>query len=88
MDLFEIRKNIDRLDNKIVKMLDQRMELTLRTTRFKKKIQDKKREKEIIDRAANIPVRFMSRDFIEKFFISIMAESRRLQALGPKLSSD
>lgn len=85
MDLFEIRKNIDKIDNKIVKLLDQRMELTLRTTRFKKKIQDKNREKEIIDNAAKMPVRFMSKDFIKNFFISIMAESRQLQGRGPKL---
>lgn len=85
MDLLKIRKNIDKVDNNIMKLLDQRMELTLRTTRFKKTIQDRKREKEIIDNSSKIPVRFLSNDFIKKFFISIMAESRRLQALGPKL---
>jgi len=85
MDLKEIRKQIDRLDCQIVKILNQRMELTLRTTQFKPGIQDKKREKEILDNAAQMPVRFISKAFIKKILKDIMAESRRLQAMGPKL---
>lgn len=85
MDLYEIRKNIDKLDYQIVKILNQRMELTLRTTRLKTKIRDKGREKEILDNVAQMPIRFLDKDFIKKFFMDIMSESRRLQAKRPKL---
>ena len=85
MDLKKIRKEISRLDHQVVKLLNQRMEFTLRATRFKTKIQDKKREKEILDIVSQIPVRFIDKEFVKRLYTDIMAESRRLQAKRPKL---
>jgi len=85
MDLEEIRKKINQLDHQLVKILNQRMELTLQTARFKPPIQDKKREKKVLDNVGQMPERFISKEFIKKLFTDILAESSRLQSLGPKL---
>ena len=49
MSLNIIRKNIDRIDSKIVNLLSARMEQALMAKKFKTQIEDIKREKQLIE---------------------------------------
>ena len=48
MDLAEIRKKIDKLDDEIISLLEKRLDLACQTKKFKTHIVDKEREKEIL----------------------------------------
>ena len=50
MGLEEIREKIDFLDSRILRILNERMELALMAKKFKSHIQDNEREKELLDR--------------------------------------
>lgn len=50
MSLVEIRKKIDFIDSKILKLLNDRMELVLMAKKFKAQIEDRQREKEVFER--------------------------------------
>ena len=45
MDLKKVRQRIDRIDYEIVKLLNERIELGLRTRKLKPAVEDKEREK-------------------------------------------
>jgi chorismate mutase len=49
MDLHDIRKKIDTIDFEILKLLNSRMEYSLRTKKFKTGVTDEKRECEVIE---------------------------------------
>ena len=81
MNLQKIRKNIDQIDIEILKLLNERIELALRTRKFKKAIHDKDREEQILSRLkvySNI-LNLIQNDFVEKLFKQIMIESRKVQ---------
>ena len=86
MDLEEIRRNIDLIDFMILRLLNKRAELALLTGRVKKEIEDKKREREVIERVKKNSTRFLLRpEFIERLYFEMIKESKRLQRAGYRL---
>jgi prephenate dehydratase/chorismate mutase/prephenate dehydratase len=79
MSLKEIRKNIDLIDSKILKLLNDRMELVLMAKNFKFQIEDREREKEILNRIRNNLTVLINARFMEKIYAEIINESKNLQ---------
>lgn len=79
MKLDEIRHRIDLLDSKILKLLNDRMEQGLLAKRFKDKIEDLQREKELMDRVKNNPNALIDQDFSEELYRIIFSQSKKLQ---------
>lgn len=81
-----LRKKIDRIDQKLIELLCQRMEFVRHIGRFKKEkrlpTQDKKREKEILQKIKTFAAeKGLSADFICRIYSHIIAESRRIQKM-------
>jgi len=79
MKLDEIRHRIDLLDSKILKLLNDRMEQGLLAKRFKDKIEDLQREKELMERVKNNPNALIDQDFSEELYRIIFSQSKKLQ---------
>lgn len=78
---FSHRKKIDKIDNKMMKLLEKRLESSMEIGKYKKKygmkIIDKKREKEVLDN--RVKKSKLSKDFTKRLFSVIIHESRRVQ---------
>jgi prephenate dehydratase/chorismate mutase len=85
MSLEETRKSIDAIDSKILNLINQRMELALQTARYKEKIEDQEREKQVLERAKLNLGRLVSADFCETLFTHIMKEGKSIQEKRKKL---
>jgi len=85
MNLKEIRKNIDVLDAKILKLLNDRMEQVLMAKKFKSQIEDREREKELLDRIRRNSTGLINAEFIERIYTEIIKESKHLQQKDYKL---
>lgn len=85
MDLKGIREEINRVDYEIVKLLNKRLELALRTKKFKDQVQDIKREQEVIDNIQGIPLQLVDKTFSKNLFESIIAECRGIQMEDRKM---
>ena len=91
--LEELRKGIDKLDNQLIKLLNERMELVKKVGEYKRSskasIYRPEREKAIIDRLVSQSKGLLSRSAIEALFLEIFAVSRnyelpeRVAYLGP-----
>ena len=68
MNLKEIRKSIDLLDARILKLLNDRMELALMTKRFKTRIEEGEREREVLDRIRRNANSLIDPEFVEKIY--------------------
>ena len=79
MSLKEIRNNIDILDSRILHLLNNRMEQGLIAKKFKSEIEDNEREKEVFDRIGKNATGLINAEFLEKIYIEIIKESKRLQ---------
>jgi len=81
MSLEKIRKKISHIDHEILRLLNERIELGLRTKRFKEKIQDKEREIQILEQLQNYSHAHsvIHNEFVKKLYSSIIRESRRIQ---------
>jgi len=79
MKLDEIRHRIDLLDSKILKLLNDRMEQGLLAKRFKDKIEDLQREKELMERVKNNPNALIDQNFSEELYRIIFSQSKKLQ---------
>jgi len=79
MSLKKIRRNIDLLDAKLLKLLNDRMGLALMAKKFKSKIEDSDREAEILDRIRKNATGLINGPFIEKLYMEILSESKNLQ---------
>ena len=79
MELKEIRKRIDLLDSRILRILNDRMELALMAKKLKSSIEDKDREKEIIERIRMNSTGLINAEFVEKVYTEILKESKNLQ---------
>ena len=79
MGLKEIREEIDLVDSKILKLLNDRMELVLMAKRFKSQIEDSEREKELLDGIRKNLAELINAGFIEKIYTEILKESKNLQ---------
>lgn len=86
MNLGELRGKVDLIDSEIIKLLNMRMELALRTKKLKDGVSDAGREKEIMERVRKDSVGLVSPEFSGKLFAQIMEESKRLQDGNPVLA--
>ena len=85
MDLIEIRELINQVDYEIVKLLNTRLELALRTKKLKPQIIDIEREKEVIDNVEKIPLQLVNKSFSKRLFEMIISECRGIQMEDRKL---
>lgn len=69
--LEKIRSDIDKIDAKICHLLEKRLRLALQTKPFKKKLQDKTREKAILNK--------ISSKYLKSIYRSILKNSRQFQ---------
>jgi len=83
--LRSIRDNIDYIDNKILRLLNERMENALRASKVKDEVEDKNREKRILDNIARKSGNLIDEEFFEEIYKSLFEESRTLQNKGLKL---
>ncbi len=79
MNLAELRGEIDRVDSEILKLLSRRMELALRTGRFKADPADPPRERAVIEGIRNQSRGLLEPDFTEGIFQSVVGEAKKLQ---------
>ena len=85
MSLKEIREKIDLLDARILRTLNDRMELALMARKFKSSIEDSEREKDLLDRIRRNSTGLINAEFIKKVYIEIIKESKNLQKEDRKL---
>jgi prephenate dehydratase/chorismate mutase/prephenate dehydratase len=83
MTLEGLRNEIDRIDERILSLLEERMEKTLLTRAFKPEGPfDPKREEAVFERARRPVRRLVSPEFAEGIYVSVMAESKAIQDRG------
>jgi prephenate dehydratase/chorismate mutase len=85
MGLREIRRQIDMVDSRILKLLNDRMELSLMAKKFKTQVEDRERETEIIARIRGNVTGLINAGFVEKIYLEIINESKNLQHQDFKL---
>ncbi len=81
MKLNDIRHNIDLIDSKILKLLNDRMEQGLLAKRLKEKIEDPQREKDVLEAVKNNANTLIESKFSEDIYKNILAFSKKLQAM-------
>ncbi len=81
MSLKTIRKKIDGIDIELLNLLNDRLELALRTRKLKPAVRDTERENEVMARlkARTAGSSILSDEFVEKLIGGIIEESRRVQ---------
>ncbi|HUX37474.1 MAG TPA: prephenate dehydratase domain-containing protein [Rectinemataceae bacterium] len=80
MNLEDLRTDIDRIDEKLLSLLEERMEKALLTKVFKEgRVTDSRREAEVIERARRPLRRLVSPDFAESIWKTLMVEGRSIQ---------
>jgi prephenate dehydratase/chorismate mutase/prephenate dehydratase len=84
MTLEELRTDIDKLDSRIVSLLNERMEKAILTKKFKRDIEDGNREKFVLEKVERSAHCLVEPKFAVDIYSSIIAESKRLQSLGFK----
>ena len=94
MTLEQLRQQIDELDNEMLEILNKRMEVVKHVGELKKTTQTviyrPEREKQIIDRLAEMSQGLLTRPAIEAIYLEIFAVSRNLELperiayLGPE----
>ncbi|GAB1432461.1 hypothetical protein MASR2M29_10860 [Spirochaetota bacterium] len=85
MTLDSIRNDIDRIDSRILALLDERFGKALLARRYKIETFDHNREKEVLERVGKRAKGIMTETFITKLYTDIMGESRTIQDRMPKL---
>jgi prephenate dehydratase/chorismate mutase/prephenate dehydratase len=80
MDELEgVRKRIGAIDEKILRLLNERMENALRTRNLKEAVVDEAREKEVLERVGRNSPALLGKEFSTKIFREVIGESRKLQ---------
>ncbi len=79
MSLKEIREKIDILDSRVQNLLNERMELALMAKKYKTRIEDTEREKELLDKIRKNSTGLINAGLVEKIYIDIIEESKRIQ---------
>ena len=82
MNIDLIRENIDKIDQQILKLLDNRMQQAVMVRKFKEKAEDKTREQEVLKKVAaiaNASHSLLDPVFVEKLYKIIIEESKRIQ---------
>ena len=83
MDILEIRKDIDDIDQKIVSLLNERFSLSYKIKEYKNKsdypIIDKERESQIISTLSKSIISPMKLEYLKNIYSEIFSASRDLQ---------
>ena len=85
MKLNLLRENIHIIDQRLIKLLNDRMEQAVMSRKFKDKVEDSGREKAVIDRIRESTKGLLDPDFTERLFKLIIEESKRLQNANRKI---
>jgi prephenate dehydratase/chorismate mutase len=85
MDLERMRKQIDEIDQEVLRLIGQRFELAIRTKRLKSDTHDESREQVVKLNARESAKFLLNPDFCESLLSSIMNESKRIQDNKSKL---
>jgi chorismate mutase/prephenate dehydratase len=92
LDLVEIRKEIDKVDNKLLELFEHRMGLSLKVADYKKDkgvpVYDPAREKEKLEHLREMAKNKDNADAISELFTQIMSISRRSQYSALKAFDD
>ena len=87
MHLTQIRDRIDQLDRRLLMLLQGRMEMALMSKRFKNRIEDPDREKELLEKVKSGSSRLLRPEFIERIFLEILRESKEWQQQDYQLAA-
>jgi prephenate dehydratase/chorismate mutase len=82
MNLQKIREHIDELDREILSLLNERMELALKTAKLKESVVDKDREGQVLNQVAKYTENqnhLAQSEFVRTLYGGIIGESRRIQ---------
>ena len=83
MDLSELRIEIDKIDEEIVKLYEKRMEISKEVATYKintgKKVFDKEREAQKLRAVKELTHNDFNKHGVEELFEQIMSMSRKLQ---------
>lgn len=71
MTLFKLRKQINKIDDKIISLLEKRFQIAKETKKFKKNIKDKKREDQILEK--------INSKYIQDVYKTIFKNSKKIQ---------
>jgi len=84
MDIHDLRQQIDQIDFELIALLKTRMEVALKTKKFKADIKDSGREDQVVQRVKDYSEAFglLPPAFSEQLFRRIMEESKKLQGKG------
>ncbi|MFA5106557.1 MAG: prephenate dehydratase [Candidatus Micrarchaeia archaeon] len=85
MNLEELRQKLDRIDSEMIKLLNVRMEIALRTRKQKNGVQEEAREREVLGKVKNDAKGLVRPEFAQKLFAEIIEESKKLQEKNPAL---
>jgi len=81
----KLRKQIDEIDQKIIKLLAKRMDVVKKIGQFKKEagisVKDKNREQELKNELKRIAGKDLSPDFVDRLYDVIFKECRKVQDL-------
>ncbi len=79
MNLEGIRKRIDLIDFELMQLLNNRMELAVRSKRLKGYVTDTSREQEIFDKVKRLSHSLLTPEFSEKLYEQIIGQSKVIQ---------
>jgi prephenate dehydratase/chorismate mutase len=79
ININDIRKEISRIDFELLKLLNTRMELCVKTKKFKLGISDESREKEVLTGVSRLSPYLLEPEFSQNLFRLIIDESKKLQ---------
>lgn len=79
MNLKELRNRIDQLDEKVIKLIIERFEIVEQIMSLKSEVEDKNREREILDKIRSLTENTGNQEFYNALYNSIFTESKRIQ---------
>ncbi|MCE5257175.1 MAG: bifunctional chorismate mutase/prephenate dehydratase [Spirochaetaceae bacterium] len=82
MTLDDLRLDIDKIDARILSLLNERMERAILTKKFKTSIEDKPRETALLDKIRRTSHCLVEPNFAGDIYAKILDESKRLQAMN------
>lgn len=87
MDLQKLRAGIDDADRKLLRLLDDRMQLAVRAGRLKSVVGDAAREEDVLRKVRAGGYGLLDASFLEALYRAIMDESRALQEQHLRLAA-
>jgi len=75
----EISRKIDKIDRELLVLLQERMGLSLRSTKFQEAVGDTVREADLLERMERMNLDLIKRSFSRQLLKTIVEESKRLQ---------